>query len=222
MTHYAEQRTKPSWPTSRSLFHGAVRESLAAVNSAAAIGIQDTHAWERPVRYVADDNQGNVGVVEFLPAGVVAAISARAPEAEIDCMRAVERAPVELRDKLLAVCALPLLQEGLGITAIFWSDGDRVMGPVNWDDLQRLGADLFRRELMPDTLWAHTGAAHYALSADVAHLAISAAARAVVDAPMLRLSEGELRLLVPRGSDYEDEALDLLLSEGLFVIGDDK
>jgi hypothetical protein len=53
------------WPLWRSLFRGAVRESLAAANSVARIGLQETRAWERPIQYVVDDNEGNAGVVEF-------------------------------------------------------------------------------------------------------------------------------------------------------------
>jgi hypothetical protein len=70
-----------SW---RVVFHGCVREALAAAYSVARIGLQETRAWETPLSYVADDNQGNVGVIEFRHDGAVAAVSARAPERPFD------------------------------------------------------------------------------------------------------------------------------------------
>lgn len=202
----------PSW---RELFHGAARESLAAVHSVARIGTQDTRAWERPMRYVADDNQGNVGVVEFLHDGVVGAISARAPKRLFEPAGAIDLAPSGLREALGRVCELPLLQEGLGVSAAFWTVGDFLQTLGTWGES---GTELFRRELLPGKIWEVEALAYYKLVPEVAHLAIAIASRAVVHAPLATLSEGELIQLIPKGSRYEREAIELLLSDGLFEV----
>jgi hypothetical protein len=205
----------PPW---RSLFRGAVRESLAAANSVARIGTQDTHAWERPIRYVADDNQGNVGVVEFCADGAVAAMSGRAPAPSFDYALAIDHAPPGLRERLLRVCELPLLKSGLGVSAIFWTDGESIRGPQGGENAYLLGAEAFRRELLPDSAWETDGTAYYGLTPDVAHLATKIATRAKVGTPIVALSEHELRLLIPKGSAHESEALDLFVSDGLFEL----
>ena len=64
---------QPLW---RELFRGSVRESLAHASSVARIGTQETRAWERPIRYVADNNEGYVGVVEFGPRGACRGVHA--------------------------------------------------------------------------------------------------------------------------------------------------
>ena len=116
------------WPAWRALFHGSVRQSLGAVSSVARIGTQGTNAWEKPVAYVADDNQGNVGVVEFRVDGAVGAVIARTAKRRFDRVRAVELAPPAVRDALVRVCDLPLLQEGPGVptsvSAVFWTVGE--------------------------------------------------------------------------------------------------
>ncbi|MEO8919568.1 MAG: hypothetical protein ABI488_19275 [Polyangiaceae bacterium] len=213
-----ETLTGPSW---HSLFHGAVRESLAAANSVARIGIQDTRAWERPMRYVADDNGGNVGIVEFLDDGAVGAMSARAPKIAIDRAEAIAFAPAGLRDQLVRICELPLLQEGLGVSAIFWTVGASIQGSRSWDDICANGAHLFEHEFLPDREWEETGAQFYNLTPDVARLVIAISARAAVRVPVLHLAEHELRMLVARGCKHESTAVDLLLSEGLFEMAPD-
>jgi hypothetical protein len=210
-------RTAPG-PTWHCLFHGAIRESLAAVNSVARIGIQDTHAWESPIRYVADDNEGNVGIVEFQPDRAIGAVSARTPGRVLDQLRAIDRAPPEVRDSLLRLSELPLLQEGSGVTEIFWTVGESIQGPESWDEMCLHGLELFEHELLSDSEWELEGTAFYELTPDVARLVIAVAARAMVRAPMLHLSEHELKVLVPKNSKHESVARDLLLSDGLFQV----
>jgi hypothetical protein len=195
-----------------------VRESLAAANSVTRIGIQDTNAWEKPIRYVADDNQGNVGIIEFQANRAVAAISARARGRALDLARALSLAPVEQRDDLLRVCELPLLQEGLGISEVFWTVGEFLHGPEDWDEMCLHGAELFEREALSDPEWEEIGIPYYNLTIAAARAVISIAARAQVRVPLVRLSEDELGLLVPEGSKYENTARGLLLSDGLFEL----
>jgi hypothetical protein len=208
-----DMNTQPSaGPPWQRLFHGAVREALAASNSVARIGTQDTHAWERPIRYISDDNQGNVAVVEFQPYGAVGAMSARDPGRPFDWGRAVALAPAGAKEELVHVCQLPLL--GDRISALFWTVGEH----IHWPERESCAAtqELLRRELLADSAWEDEARAYYDLTLEVARLVVAAAARALVRIPMLRLSERELRLLVPRGSTHEREALDLLTSDGLF------
>ena len=208
-------------PTWRDLFRGAVRESLAATNSVARIGTQDTHAWEKPIRYVVDDNQGNVAVVEFQPNGVIGALSVHS-SVRLDRLAAFALVPHGARDRLAALCDLPLLREGQGVSAIMWSDGEHLQGPERWHYMGRTGMDLLRRELMTDLLWANEGPSHYAITPEVAELAVSAAARAKVSTPILRLTDNECGLLVPKGSAHEEEAIDLLFSDGIFEVGGER
>jgi hypothetical protein len=197
------------------LFRGSVRESLAATNCVARIGIQETRAWEGPIRYVVDDNQGNVGVVEFRPDGAVGAISAHTPVRPFDRVRAVAVAPARWQVALEQICRLPLLSEGAGISAVLWTAGEFIQGPAP-ESWVNVGAELFRRELLADSVWEEEARAYYDLAPDVARLAIAIAARAVVRVPIVALPESELRLLVPKGSKHEEQALDLLTSDGLF------
>jgi hypothetical protein len=217
------------WPAWRTLFHGCVREALAAVNSTARIGIQDTNAWQRPIGYVSDDGQvpisyvsddncGNVGIIEFLENGIVAAVNAKERSRIFD-QRAIHLAPLpRYQDALKKLCDLPPLNEFAGVSAVFWSIGEFLDGPENWEDILQAGADLFEREFLPDSIWKIKGALHSDLTPDVARLAIAIAGRATVSVPLVHLTENELRLLVPKGSNHEREALDLLVYDGMFGI----
>jgi hypothetical protein len=212
------------WPAWRSLFHGAMRQSLAAVYSVARIGTQGTNAWERPIRYVADDNQGNVGVVEFWVDGAVGAVVAHTPKGRFDRARAIDLAPPTVRDALIRVCDLPLLQSLLqegpgvptGVWAAFWTVGEFIQSSESWGDTCL--SEVFETELLADSAWETEGTRYFGLAPGVANLIIAIARRAVVRAPMVTLSDRELRELVPKASKHEDEALNLLTSEGLFEI----
>ena len=172
----------------------------------------------QPIRYVADDNQGNVGLVEFQADGAVAAVSARAADRRFNRFRAIEMAPSELRAALAHLCDLPLLRDGPGVSIVFWTVGEFMQSPDSWQDTLHSGAELFQRELLADPLWEPEGIAYYGLPANVAQLAMTVARRATVRSPLVRLSEHEFRQLVPKDSEHETEALDLLMSDGLFEI----
>lgn len=208
------------WPAWRPLFHGCVRQSLGAVSSVARIGTQGTNAWERPFAYVADDNQGNVGVVEFRVDGAVGAVIAHTPKRRFDLARAIDLAPPTVRDALVRVCDLPLLQEGpgvpTGVSAVFWTIGEFIQSSESWRDTCL--SEVFEAELLGDSAWETEGTRYFGLAPGVANLIIAIARRAVVRAPMVTLSDRELRQLVPKASKHEDEALNLLTSEGLFEI----
>jgi hypothetical protein len=179
------------WPTWRGLFRGAVRESLAAAHSTAEVGVQDAHAWETTIGYIADDNQGNVGVIMFLRDGAVAAINSRAPRRRFDFSKAIEAAPSGLRGAVAALCHLPLLNEGSGISSVFWTAGEFLQGPEPWHRIYLFGAELFRKEFLPHEAWEHEGATHYSLTPRIARLAITASSRARIHVPLLSLSETE-------------------------------
>ena len=180
--------------------------------------MQETRAWERPICYVADDNQGNVGIVEFRTDGAIGAMSARAPSRVLDRQRAIGLAPLGLRDSLALISDLPLLQEGFGVSELFWSVGESMDGPESWGDMRRNGAALFEREVLSDAEWQEVGVPYYDLDPDAARVVIDAAARALVSVPILQLSVQELTLLVPKGSKHERLAVDLLTSEGLLAV----
>jgi len=206
---------RPAW---RGLFQGAVRESLAAARSVARIGTQDTHAWEEPIRYVADDNQGNVGIIEFVAEGAVAAISWRAPRRPLDYAQITTIVPPALQDALHRVCNLPLLMGDGGASTVFWTVGNLIDGPEPWHKTYLFGAELFRRELLPNLAWETEGAIQYGLTPELAHLASAISERAAVRRPLVELSREELAALVPGDSKHREEALDLLFSDGLFDV----
>ena len=202
--------------TWRALFHGCVRESIAAAYCVARIGTQETRAWERPLSYVADDNQGNVGVVEFTEDGAVAAVSARAPRRSFDLERSILSAPSERQRSLRRLCDLPVLDEGSGVSAIFWTVGDAIKLPEAWEAAYRSGLDLFRRELLSDADWSKEGAEYYGMNVETIQLPIDIARRTKVRVPLVELAEAEVQLLIPEGSEYAGEARDLLFQDGLF------
>jgi len=205
------------WPVWKNLFRGCVREALAAVNSTARIDIQGTNAWEKPISYISDDNCGNVGIIEFSENGVVAAVNAKERVRAFD-QRAIDLAPPTQQDALRNLCEIPPLNEFSGVSAVFWSVGEFLDGPEDWQDILRSGAELFELELLPDSVWQVDGAYHNGLTPEVARLAIAIAGRATVRVPIVQLSEDELRLLVPKDSKYERTALDFLFSDGIIAM----
>ncbi|HEY3256328.1 MAG TPA: hypothetical protein VGJ91_20355 [Polyangiaceae bacterium] len=206
----------PPW---RGLFRGSIRESLAHASSVSRIGTQETRAWERPIRYIADNNEGYVGVVEFGPEGAIGAMNSRDVQF-FDRERAIAAAPLGARDALLRLCDLPLLQERQGVSMVFWSVGESILGPARWHDLCSHGAQVFERELLSDSAWEAEAVSHFELTPEVTRLAIAIAARATIQVPLVHLSNRELNTLIDPGCNYRDEAFDLLFSDGLFVVGD--
>ena len=220
-TNRPQNDAASGWPMWRSLFYGSLRQSLAAVSAVARIGTQGTNAWERPLRYVTDDNQGNVGVVEFRVDGAIGAIIARASKRQFDLAGTLDLAPPTVREALLKVCDLPLLQEGpgvpTGVSEAFWTVGEFMQSSESWDDTCL--SEVFEAELLSESAWETEGTRYFGLAPGVASLVIAIARRAVVRAPIVTLSDRELRQLVPKAAKHEDEALSLLTSEGLFEIG---
>jgi hypothetical protein len=202
----------------RRLLHGAVRDSLANVSSLAESGPEDTRAWERPLDYVVSDNQGNVGVAEFVADGAIAAMIARSPSRTFDAESALTRAPSRWRAGLRRLCELPLLTKPYQVTGILWTEGDLLAGPESWTDVWWSGAEVFEHELMEDDAWRGPGAEYYGVSAAVAQVAITLARRAEARAPLLRLTQFELRQLVPEHSKHAEAAMELLFGQGMFEI----
>lgn len=210
------------WPSWRNLFHGAVREALAAVHSVAKIGIQDTNAWERPLRYVVDNNEGDAGLIEFSVDGAVAATSCHDPNRPFDSAEAIECAPLNLQDTIRRLCDAPLLRSAPGVSAVFWTEGEFVQGPEPWPRIYKFGAELFRNELLPHTAWQTEGALQYALTPELTDLVIAIANRATIRTPVVHVTERELDALIASGSLYAAEARALLLSDGIFEIASSK
>ena len=207
------------WPMWQGLFHGAVREALAAASSTALLGVQDTHAWESPMTYVVDDNQGNVAIAEFSPGGVIAAMSARALGRPFEWTHAIGTAPPPARGSLRRLCEAPLLQEGMGISALFWSVGELIQSAESWVETWSNGAEVFEHELLTNPEWKGEGGEYYGLTSEVCDLIIEVAERAVIGTPIARLFRHELTMLIPPGSDHEGTAVDLLTASRLFVVG---
>jgi hypothetical protein len=191
---------------------------MAAAYCVARVGIQETRAWERPLRYVADDNQGNVGIIEFSEDGLVGAASARAPRRDFDMDRSILSAPSRRQAALRRVCELPLLNEGAGVSAVFWTSEDVIELPEPWESAYQAGMDVFRRELLSDVDWREVSAEYYGMSLEVSRLIVGVARRSEVRVPLVDLAESELRPLIPDDSQYVEDARDMLLLEGLFGV----
>ena len=168
--------------------------------------------------YVVDDNQGNVGIAEFSPVGVIAAMSARAPGRPFERTHAISVAPPSVRDSLQRLCEAPLLQEGMGVSALFWSTGELIQCSESWAETWANGAEVFEQELLANPEWKVEGAEYYELTLEVCDLIIKVAERAVVGTPIARLSRRELTMLIPPGSEHEHTAVDLLTSSRLFLV----
>lgn len=59
---------------------------------------------------------------------------------------------------------------------------------------------------------------YFGLTDEGPFLATSIAGRAAIQMPLVEITESELRLLISKDSEYEGEALDLLVSDGLFAL----
>lgn len=203
-------------PSCGGLFRGAVREALAEAYSTAKVGCAETHAWEKPMDYVADDGEGNTGVVRFRLGGAVAAICDHESTRSFRPDEAIALAPPDLRVDLAAVCNLPLLNSTHPMSAVFWTRDGSLSGPEPWWQTYLAGARLFRRELLPPSSWVEEGSAHYGLPDSVASMVLRIAARAQLAVPLLALSAEELHALVPPGSPHEEEAIASLFDGQLF------
>lgn len=207
------------WPAWRRLFHGCVRESLAAAHYASAKGREGTNAWETPIRYIMADGCGSWGVVEFRVDGAVGAVIAHSATKPFDRARAIDLAPPIMRDDLIRILDLPLLQGGPGVastTAAFWTVGEFLHSSESYPDTCL--SDVFELELLAESDWEIEGTRYFDLAPGVANFIIAIATRAVVRAPIVTLSDRELGQLVPKGSKHEEEALDLLTSDGLIEL----
>jgi hypothetical protein len=213
-TTYGYTPDRRSGGKPRAWFQTRLSAALTRSTAAVKSGITSSASILSP-----DDNQGDVGVVEFQGDGAIAAMSARASGRVLEHAEAIKQAPPELRDSLSHICELQPLQEGLKVSEIFWTVEEYIQGPESWDDICQYGAALFERELLSDSEWEEIGIPFYDLTPDVARLVITISARAMVRVPILQLSEHELTLLVPESSKHESAAIDLLISDGLFEIG---
>lgn len=203
----------PLW---HDLFRGAVRESLACAASVSRIGVQETRAWEAHLRYVADDNQGNVGVVNFSSNGACIAVCTRESMPNFNLDHALQLAPDGARESLVELCSLPFLQSDPGgVSALFWSEGDRLCGPERAEAFQA-GLSLFRHELLSDEAWEPIGIEYFDISIATKNAAVAIAQRAAVERPIAVLSAQELELVVPKGARYEADAAGFFLSDGVF------
>ncbi len=204
-------------PTYSALLRGAVRESLAWAHSVSKIGIQDTRAWEAPLRYVADDNEGSVGILSFEGPGVVAAVHSKFCNDAYAWREDVLRAPKELRASLTKVCELPLLQEGVGVTAVFWAidTAGTAASPHTWDSTYRMGADVFENECLSDDEWVRTAREFYGLPDATAQVILQASNRAVAARPVVALTQSELHSIIPTDAAFRDDASKALFTDGI-------
>ena len=104
------------------------------------------------------------------------------------------------------------------MTGIFWTEGELLAGPENWQDIWWSGAELFEHELMDDDAWREPGATYYGLNADVVEVAITLARRAEVRRPLLRLTPSELEQLVPASSQHRKAAMEVLFAQGMLEL----
>jgi hypothetical protein len=205
----------PNW---HDLFRGAVRESLACAASVSRIGVQETRAWEARLQYVADDNQGNVGIVNFSTNGACIAVCTRESMPDFDLDHALQKAPEGARECLVDLCDLPLLRSDPGgVSAVYWSERDRICGSDQLEAFQA-GLSLFQHELLSDEVWGPVAIEYFNISIATKDLAIAIAQRAVVERPIAVLSARELELIVPKGARYESDATDFFLSDRVFEV----
>lgn len=207
------------WPHHSTLFQGAVRESLGAAHSVALIGQQDTRAWDRPNRYIVDDNEGNAAVVQFLPGACVSAASSHDAARVLDPAKAIVTAPAGLQDALAPLLDLPLLEfdHCPRITAVFWSHDATLAGHEPWFRTYLFGGEIFRRELMSDDAWRAESFEHYGLNNSIS-MTITQIVRRALPREVVVLTKEEETLLFPKDSKFRDEAIEQLVSGGVFMV----
>jgi hypothetical protein len=203
-------------PTCRDFKYGAIRESLASVRSVALFGFAETRAWDGPTDYVVDTGEGSLAVARFVDGNCFAAMVSIDPSRPFSVEAALIDAPIAARRHAASVLGLPLLagRHTAAVTAVFWSEGDRLASNEDWPTVFKFGAEIFRHELLPDHIWAPAAVAHYELTSNQAHeIARLARSRLTFHAP-IPIEHRLFDVLVPPGSPYQADALSLLLLLG--------
>jgi len=162
---------------------------------------------------------GNVGIAQFLPGAYIGAVNVSGGvRGGFDTQRAIERCPEALRNQLRDLSSLPLLQDGKGVSMVFWSMQDEICGPVGWDEMLNSGVDIFELEFLRDDGWIPKGMSHWGISETEARLAVTLAARARLGKPLLELQPPEVAEILPLDRPHRSAALELLMQDGYFLI----
>jgi hypothetical protein len=205
-------------PRASTLLRGTVRESLAAAYSIATLGRQETRAWDECYTYVADDGEGNSGIVKFDPDGASGALNDHDFHRNFDVDGAVALAPVGQRGTLRSLVDLPIFQYNgrRTITSVFWTEGGLLCGPEAWFKIYIFGGELLRRELMDDREWQGEANEYYEISEALVDIIIRITGRLLPLNP-IALTREELSLLVPDDAPFRTEALEQLFGGGVIT-----
>ncbi len=199
-------------PTVESLRYGAIRESIAAARYVAVKGFQETRAWDGVNDYVIDTGEGSCGVVRFIAAGCVAVMINYDPWRKLDLAQVRATIPPTLQNVADEVCKIPLLNSPaqLGISCLFWSEGQTLRAHEPWPIAYKFGGELLRQEMLNDELWEAEAAVYYGLDEPTLSLVISVAKRRVTSNGIVVLTGDEIRSIVPQNSPHYTEAVQLL------------
>lgn len=205
-------------PTTSELRYGAIRESLACAASTARIGFQETRAWDSLSDYILVDGLGSCGVVRFLWNGCVAALTSHNPWRQFDVVSAIAGAPDKHRATLKQVSHLPLLAESvrqLGISSIFWSDGEQIEGGEPWPTLYAYGGELLAREILDDASWLTEAPEYWALEPEAASVITTIARQRCDRSGLITVSKEDIERILPGGAPHRAVGVQMLSDLGV-------
>ena len=199
-------------PSLGPLRYAAIRESLVAARATSMSGFVETRAWEGFTDYIIDTGEGSCGVVRFAQNCCVGAMINYDPWRQLDLEHSLEEMPRPLGRMARDVCALPLLNspDQLGISSLFWSDGGPLRGSEPWPTLYEFGGELLRRELLDEELWPEEAAHYYDIEPERLAVLTTIARRRVACPGILTLTHDEADAVLPAGSSFRADAMELL------------
>lgn len=199
-------------PRADHFFAGALRESLAGIYSTAVFGRADTRAWDRKSRYIVDDGEGNAAIAAWSDDGIVAAMC------DHDSTRAFEFGfgiPDDKLRKLSELIELPFLRT-CTVTAVLWSEQERLEGPEPWFKIYQCGGEIFRSELLNEDEWMSDAVRNCGLDIKTASMIVSISRRAI-PLQVVELTDFELGMILPTTAAHRAEAREQLESGGMFI-----
>lgn len=204
-------------PTTEDLRYGAIREAIVAAHSVALFGFSETRAWESSNQYIVDTGEGSAAVVRFDAAECFGAAVSIDPSRFYSAIAELKNAPAATRAMAQSVLSLPFLADGsmAPVTAIFWSEGEKITGNEPWHKIYEFGAEVLRNELLSDTSWGKVAAAYYNVNSAFLSEVMRIASNHRVCGGQIALDVSEYDRLVPPGASYAKEAVELLSSAGI-------
>ena len=168
------------------------------------------------MQYLVDDNEGCGIVVSFVLDGGVALACCDDPCRPLEVASAIRAAPDEVAAVLDELRKLPFFSSfDRRFTAMFWSTDGSLESAEPWYRTYAFGGEILSNELMDDDDWRVEGGEYYGVDSFATNAMCEIADRVRPGFPTT-LCEAEVELIAPRSANYRDEAIQDLVSGGVF------